>query len=78
MRSPEELAPLAMQIAMRADLMTRLREVRGCEDEDRVSKMIDEIRDYARSLDPRVTHAEGARLALMLAEHLDQRGTERP
>jgi hypothetical protein len=71
MRSLDELKPLAKQIAANADLMKRFRETKGGGDEDRAREMVDEVRNYARSIEPAITYAEGASLALLLMEYVD-------
>ena len=69
MRSDAELDPLVRQIAANASVMRRFRETVGCDDEVRVRAVIDEIRSYAVSIDPKLTYAEGAKLALLLADY---------
>ena len=46
----------------------------GCEDDARMRDMIDQVRNYARGIDPTLTYAEGASLALLLS-NFDDRGT---
>ena len=48
--------------------MKRFFEVRGSGNEDVMREVIDEIRNYARTLDPTISYVEGAALALMLEE----------
>ena len=74
MRGNLELQPLAKQVAANATLMNKFRATIGCEDEARMRDMIDEVRNYARSIDPTLTYAEGASLALLLS-NTDDRGT---
>ncbi|MET4803388.1 hypothetical protein [Bradyrhizobium sp. LB11.1] len=74
MRSNSELEPLAKQVAANAPLMNKFRATIGCEDEARMRDMIDEVRNYARSIDSALTYAEGARLALLLS-NIDDRGS---
>jgi hypothetical protein len=66
MRSADELRPLAKEIAANADLIRSFQENVGKGDEDRARNFIDEVRNYARSIDPALTYAEGAYLALLL------------
>jgi hypothetical protein len=68
MRSADELRPLAKQIAANADLIRSFQENVGKDDEDRARNFIDEVRNYARSIDPALTYAEDAALALLLTE----------
>ena len=67
MRSNSQLEPLAKQVAANALLMNKFRATLGCDDEARMRDMIDEVRNYARSIDPALTYPEGARLALLLS-----------
>jgi hypothetical protein len=76
MRSMSELGPLADQVAANAPLMNKFRATIGCEDEPRMHDMIDEIRNYARSIDPTLTHAEGTTLAVLLS-NIDDTGSPR-
>jgi hypothetical protein len=66
MRRAEELTPLAVRIAENADLVQRFRAVVGCDDRERASKMMDEVREYAQTLDPSISDVEGARIVLVL------------
>jgi hypothetical protein len=66
MRSNSELEPLAQQVAANASLMNKFRATIGCDDEPRTRAMVDEVRNYARSIDPALTHAEGTTLAVLL------------
>jgi hypothetical protein len=70
MRTQEELAPLAEKVAGNAELVKRFRAVIGSDDKVRVSAMIDEVRQFAQTLDPTVSHPEGTRIALLLFEKL--------
>jgi hypothetical protein len=74
MRSMGELEPLAKQVAANAPLMNKFRATIGCEDEARMRDIIDEIRNYARSIDPALTHAEGTTLAVLLP-NIDDSGS---
>jgi hypothetical protein len=69
MRTSAELDPLVKQVAANGSLMRKFRETVGCDDEARVRAVIDEIRSYAASIDPKLTYAEGAKLALLLADY---------
>jgi hypothetical protein len=69
MRSSAELDLPVKQVAANASLLRRFRETVGCDDEARVRAVIDEIRSYAASIDPKLTYAEGARLGLLLADY---------
>lgn len=69
MRSSAELDPLVRQVAANASLMERFRETVGRNDEARVRAVIDEVRSYAISIDPNLTYAEGAKLALLLTDY---------
>ncbi len=66
MRTLEELTPLANQVASNFELMKEFREVMGSGDEDRGREMVDEVRNFARTLDPTLTYAEGARITVVL------------
>ena len=68
MRSSDHLRQLAKQIAENADLIRSFQENVGKDDKDRAGNFIDEVRNYALSIDPALTYAEGARLALLLTE----------
>lgn len=71
MRNRDELMPLARQIAENADFMKRFRGVIGSGNKDRARDMLDELIEYARTIDPKLTLAEGTMLALMLATIFD-------
>jgi hypothetical protein len=49
-------------------LIRSFQENVGKDDEDRARNFIDEVRNYARSIDPALTYAEDAALALLLTE----------
>jgi hypothetical protein len=68
MRSADELRPLAKQIAANAGLIRSFQKNVGKDDEDRARNFINEVRNYAHSIDPALTYAEGAHLALLLTE----------
>ncbi|MHC2531853.1 hypothetical protein [Bradyrhizobium diazoefficiens] len=74
MRSNSELEPLAKQVAANVPLLNKFRATIGCEDQARMRDMIDEVRNYARSIDPALTHAEGATIALLLS-NIDDSGS---
>ena len=69
MRSAVELEPLLRQVAENVCLMKKLHATVGCGDKARVHAMIDEVRNYARSIDPKLTHAEGTTVFLFLTAH---------
>ena len=73
-RSNSELKPLAKQVAANAPLVNKFCATIGCEDEARMRDMIGEVRNYARSIDPALTYAEGATLALLLS-NIDDSGS---
>jgi len=68
MRTPEEHAPAVEKVTCSAEIMKRLAEVIGSDDEERGRAAIDEVRNFAQTLDPTISYAEGARIALLLAE----------
>lgn len=65
MRSDAELEPLASKVAANVHLMRKFRATVGCDDEARMRVVIDEVRQYAASIDPKLTYAEGAKLSLL-------------
>ena len=66
MRTQEELTPVAQRVLENVALMQRFRSAVGSDDEPRVRAVIDEVRNYAQTLDPTITYAEGARIAFVL------------
>jgi hypothetical protein len=75
MRSLEELTPIARKVALNRELMQRFRDVMGSENQDRARAMVDEVRNFARTLDPTITYSEGAKITIILMEITrDQRG----
>jgi hypothetical protein len=68
MRTLDELRPLARQVASNVELMQRFAKVVGSGNESRGREMVDEVRHAAQSLDPTITYAEGAEIALLLME----------
>ena len=74
MRGHLELQLLAKQVAANASLMNKYHATIGCEDDARMRDMIDQVRNYARGIDPTLTYAEGASLALLLS-NFDDSGT---
>src|ERR1700761_5412921 len=68
MRGHDELEPLARQVAANGPLMKKFRATVGCDDLAQMSDVIDEVSNYARIIDPALTFAEGARLALILSK----------
>jgi hypothetical protein len=69
MRSNAKLEPLAKKVAENVSLMKKFRATVGADDEARMRSVIDEIREYATSIDPTLTYAEGAKLALLLRDY---------
>ncbi len=69
MRSNAELEPLAKQVAENVSLMKKFHATVGADDEARMRSVIDEIRKYAAGIDPTLTYAEGAKLALLLRDY---------
>jgi hypothetical protein len=67
-RTSEQLKPLAKRVAENDAILQRFYQARGSEDENLGRQVIDEIRDYAQSLDPTISYVEGARLVLLLEE----------
>jgi hypothetical protein len=67
-RTSEQLKPLAKRVAENAAIMQRFYQARGSDDEALGREAIDEIRNYARTLDPTITYVEGAWLVLVLEE----------
>jgi hypothetical protein len=69
MRSNAKLEPLAKKVAENVSLMKKFHATVGAADEARMRSVIDEIREYATSIDPTLTYAEGAKLALLLRDY---------
>jgi hypothetical protein len=47
----------------------------GSEDESRARAMVDEVRDFARTFDPTITHPEGTSITVILMKITrDERG----
>jgi hypothetical protein len=69
-RSEDELSALAMQLAENKVLMQRFRAAFGSKDERLTGRVMNEVREYAQSLDPSVNFREGTRLALLLVKTL--------
>ena len=67
-RSREELRPLAERVAQNPQIMQRFYQARGSDNEALGRDVVDEIRNYARELDPTITYVEGARMVLVLEE----------
>jgi hypothetical protein len=75
MRTLDELRPFARQVASNIELLRKLKKAMGSGDESRAREMVDEVRHFAQTLDPTITYAEGAEVALLLMEiSLDQGG----
>jgi hypothetical protein len=69
LRSKAELELLAKQVAANVPLMGNFRATVGSGDRARVSALIDEIRNYARSIDPELRDADGTTIAFMLLDY---------
>lgn len=67
-RFGDELKPLAKRVADNPDIMRRFEQARGSDNEDLAREVVDEIRNYARSLDPTIGYVEGATIVLLLEE----------
>ncbi len=67
-RSREELRPLARRIAENPQIMQRFYQARGSDNEALGLEVVEEIRNYARELDPTITFFEGTTMVLVLEE----------
>ena len=67
-RTSEQLRPLAKRVAENAAIMRRFYQARGSDNEALAREVLNEIRNYSRTLDPTISHVEGARLVLILEE----------
>ena len=65
-RNSEQLEPLARRVLENTALMKRFSDANGSDNENLAREVIDEIRNYAQTLDPTITYVEGARLCLVL------------
>jgi hypothetical protein len=66
MRSIEELTPLARRISSNVELMKKFQEVRGSDNRGLGVQVIHEIWQFAQTIDPTVTYAESATVAVAL------------
>ena len=67
-RLGEELRPLAKLVSENPTIMKRFYQARGSDNEDLGRAVVDEIINYARSVDPAISYVEGATLVLLLEE----------
>jgi len=67
-RFGDELKPLAKQVADNPIIMQRFEQARGSDNEELARQVVDEIRNYAQSLDPTISYVEGATIVLLLEE----------
>jgi hypothetical protein len=65
---PEELPAAVEKVTCHAEIMKRLAELTGSDGEERGRAAIDEVGNFAQTLDPTISYAEGARIVLLLAE----------
>lgn len=65
-RTLEQLRPLAERVAKNEAIMLRFYQARGSDNEELARKTVDEIRNYAQTLDPTVSYTEGAAIVLAL------------
>jgi hypothetical protein len=71
-RDVEELEPLARQVLENTELIKRFREARGSNNEEATRQVVDDVRDYARTIDPTISHVEATRLILTLVSLIDR------
>ena len=74
MHTLEELQPLVQRSADNPAIMRQYREAVGSEDRVRATALIDAITEFAQSIDPTVTHVEGARITVGLMKMVGHLG----
>ena len=65
-RSEQELEPIAGQVAENAPLMERLRAAIGSQNQALGTAVMDEVRNYAKGLDPTINYSEGTKIVTIL------------
>ncbi len=70
LRSREELMPVALQLVQDQAVVRQFRAVHGSENKELASQFIDQIERSAQTIDPDVTHADAARITVILMEML--------